>query len=197
MKASATEVSNEIIRVAHKTGKSISNMKLQKLLYLAQGIHLAINNDTPLFEDSINAWKYGPVVPSVHHKFKIYFSGEIPADHPFLTENNPLGESEKKLIGHVVELYGDLSAISLSNFTRLPDSPWSPVYNGFAGDFDPSVNPSSEITTSSISIYFKTKVLRFSPEPGRLEPATTQAKRASERQRTVSDAATIALKGMA
>ena len=150
---SAVDVSNEIIRVAHETGRSISNMKLQKLLYLAQGIHLALNNDTPLFEDSIEAWKYGPVVPSVYHKFKIYFSGEIPANHPFSIEDSQLSVNHKKLIRRVVELYGGLSAISLSNFTHLPDSPWSPVYNDTA-------NSSAEITTSSISTYFKSWIAK-------------------------------------
>lgn len=145
---SAVDVANEIIRVAHQSGKSISNMKLQKLLYLAQGIHLALMNNEPLFEDAIEAWKYGPVVPSVYHKFKIYFAGEIPANHPFSIENGLLDTDQKKIVKRVVELYGGLSAISLSNFTHLPESPWSSVYND-------TTNSSAEITTSSIANYFK------------------------------------------
>lgn len=144
---SAVDVANEIIRVAHATGKSISNMKLQKLLYLAQGIHLAIKNDTPLFSDPVEAWKYGPVIPSVYHKFKIYFSADIPATHPFTGDGAALDEDQKKIIARVVELYGGLSAISLSNFTHLQESPWFSVYN--ANSF------STEIPTSSISAYFK------------------------------------------
>ena len=145
---SAVDVANELIRVAHEMGKSISNMKLQKLLYLAQGIHLAMKNDTPLFKDSIEAWKYGPVVPSTYHKFKIYFSGEIPVAHPFSNESDRLSEEQKKLVRRVVELYGGLSAIALSNFTHLQDSPWYEAY-------DDADNLSAEITTSSISAYFK------------------------------------------
>ncbi len=144
---SAVDIANEIIRVAHETGKSISNMKLQKLLYLAQGIHLALKSDTPLFEDPIEAWKYGPVVPSVYHKFKIYFSGDIPAGHPFIGCAVDLNEDQKKLIRRVVDLYGSLSAIALSNFTHLQESPWFSVYN--ADSF------SAEIPTLSISTYFK------------------------------------------
>ena len=144
---SAIEVANEIIRVSREKGKSISNMKLQKLLYLAQGIHLALKSDTPLFSDPVEAWKYGPVIPSVYHKFKIYFSGDIPADHPFTGGTVPLDAEQKKLIGRVVELYGDLSAISLSNFTHLPESPWSAVYN--ADTF------SAEIPPPAIATYFR------------------------------------------
>ena len=144
----AIDVANELIRVAHENGKSISNMKLQKLLYLAQGIHLALENGAPLFEDTIEAWKYGPVVPSVYHKFKIYFAGKIPANHPFSTENVILDSNQKQLVTSIVKSYGDLSAISLSNFTHLPESPWSSVYND-------TTNSSAEITTSSIANYFK------------------------------------------
>lgn len=144
---SAVDVANEIIRVAHETGKSISNMKLQKLLYLAQGIHLALKTDAPLFDDPIEAWKYGPVVPSVYHKFKIYFSGEIPQNHPFTGNAVELNSDQKKIIERVVELYGGLSAMRLSNFTHLEESPWFEIYN--ANSF------SAEIPTLSISTYFK------------------------------------------
>ena len=144
---SAVDVANEVIRVAHETGKTISNMKLQKLLYLAQGIHLALKNDTPLFVDPIEAWKYGPVVPSVYHKFKIYFSGDIPANHPFMGGSVAFDDEQKKLVRRVVELYGGLTAISLSNFTHLPESPWDSIYN--ADTF------SAEIPVQSISTYFK------------------------------------------
>ena len=41
-------------------GDGISNLKLQKLCYYAQGFYLA-QHDTPLFEDTIEAWQHGPV----------------------------------------------------------------------------------------------------------------------------------------
>jgi uncharacterized phage-associated protein len=45
-------------------GDATSNLKLQKLLYYAQGLHLALYNE-PLSKGRIEAWKHGPVVPSV------------------------------------------------------------------------------------------------------------------------------------
>jgi uncharacterized phage-associated protein len=154
----ALDVANEIIRVAHETGKSISNMKLQKLLYLTQGIHLALKSDTPLFDDSIEAWKYGPVVPSVYHKFKIYFSGDIPKNHPFTGDSVEFNSDQKKIIARVVELYGGLSAIKLSNFTHLEESPWFEIYN--ANSF------SAEIPISSISTYFKSWIAKSKQKAG-------------------------------
>ena len=43
---------------------AISTMKLQKLLYFAQGWSLAITNE-PLFEDDFEAWSSGPVLPAL------------------------------------------------------------------------------------------------------------------------------------
>ena len=47
----------------------ISNLKLQKLLYYAQGCYLAFYNE-PLFDDDLVAWEHGPVVESVYHEYK-------------------------------------------------------------------------------------------------------------------------------
>lgn len=143
----AITISNELIRLSHEAGKSITNMKLQKLLYLSQGIHLALY-DSPLFKDNIEAWEYGPCVPNSHYNFKIYFTGEIPTDNPYSKINNiPLNSNQQELIKRVIKLYGDMSAISLSIFLR-EGSPWQSVY------YD-NFNISSEITTSSMKIFFK------------------------------------------
>ena len=44
----------------------LSNLKLQKLLYYAQGHYLG-DHAKPLFEDEIEAWVHGPVVRSIYH----------------------------------------------------------------------------------------------------------------------------------
>lgn len=56
---------------------SISNLKLQKLLYYAQGSYLALTNE-PLFNENILAWKHGPVVNEVYQVYKKYGSDGIP-----------------------------------------------------------------------------------------------------------------------
>ena len=56
----------------------ISNLKLNKLLYYAQGTHLA-RTGKPLFENAIEAWQYGPVVPEVYQKYKACGKNPIPS----------------------------------------------------------------------------------------------------------------------
>ena len=54
-----------------EAGEVISNLKMQKLLYYAQGHFFALY-DEPLFEERIEAWRYGPVVKNVYDRFAKY-----------------------------------------------------------------------------------------------------------------------------
>ncbi len=101
-------------------GDIISNMKLQKLIYYAQGFHLALY-DTPLFEDPIVAWEHGPVVESVYHDYKKYGSNAIPI--PENLDDTILSTDQKDLLKEVYEVYGQFSAWKLRNMTHS-ELPW-------------------------------------------------------------------------
>lgn len=68
-KSNASDVAKYIIYTFQAIGDSLSNMKLQKLLYYVQGWHLA-NFDTPAFKDRLEAWALGPVQPKVYDDYK-------------------------------------------------------------------------------------------------------------------------------
>lgn len=72
----ALDVANYIVQKSLETNKPISNLKLQKILYYLQARYL-IETSEPLFNDSIQKWKYGPVVSSVYHEYKVYGSAGI------------------------------------------------------------------------------------------------------------------------
>lgn len=48
----------------------VNNLYLQKLLYYLQNNYMYKNDGNLLFEDKIQKWKLGPVVPDVYHAFK-------------------------------------------------------------------------------------------------------------------------------
>ena len=97
----------------------ISNLKLQKLLYYAQGIHLALYNK-PLFQEPIEAWQYGPVVDSVYQIYKINGSDAIKSfENP--VEN--FSEAEENTLQFVQNAFGQFSAWKLSDMTHS-ESPW-------------------------------------------------------------------------
>ncbi len=49
----------------------ISNLKLQKLLYYCQAYSYALMGK-PMFAEDMEAWDYGPVVPSIYQEYKKY-----------------------------------------------------------------------------------------------------------------------------
>lgn len=56
-----------------RTGNwSVTNLALQKILYLLQMVHLGRSGGERLFTGYFEAWDYGPVEPSVYHKVKIF-----------------------------------------------------------------------------------------------------------------------------
>ena len=98
----------------------ISNLKLQKLLYYAQGAFLAVTNE-PLFDDNIVAWLHGPVVESVYHQYKANGAQGIPFDEDFdFSEFTP---EENELLTEVYDVFGQYSALKLRNMTH-EETPW-------------------------------------------------------------------------
>jgi uncharacterized phage-associated protein len=99
---------------------AISNLKLQKLLYYAQGFSLALIG-TPLFNEQIKAWIHGPVVPAVWHEYRECGGGPIPRPVDFDPEI--LDAQARSLIDEVYSVYGQFSAWRLREMTHA-EPPW-------------------------------------------------------------------------
>lgn len=56
---------------------SVSNLELQKILYLAQMYYLGQHDGAPLIREKFEAWDYGPVVPELYHHVKGFGSGPV------------------------------------------------------------------------------------------------------------------------
>lgn len=65
----ANQVADYILSCANEAEELITNLKVQKLLYYAQGYYLAIHHNL-LFDDEIQAWIHGPVIPNIYHRYK-------------------------------------------------------------------------------------------------------------------------------
>ena len=101
-------------------GDMISNLKLQKLCYYAQGFSLALYNK-PLFKEEIVAWNHGPVVPELYREYKEYGANGIPVPNVDLTKYT---KEEKELMNEVYTVYGQFSAWKLVNMTHS-EAPWN------------------------------------------------------------------------
>ena len=102
-------------------GEKLTNLKLQKLLYYQQGFHLAVFG-TPLFNEDVEAWMYGPVVPDVYNEYSSYGSSSLPEMEDAIT----LTDDEEELFNEVYDAYRDFSAIGLMNRTHK-EKPWTSV----------------------------------------------------------------------
>jgi uncharacterized phage-associated protein len=68
------EVANYFLkRQEPEVGDLMTNLKLQKLVYYAQGFYLAMM-DSPLFNEPIEAWEHGPVCVPLYHEYKNFGS---------------------------------------------------------------------------------------------------------------------------
>jgi uncharacterized phage-associated protein len=117
---SVDEVAKYFLAKLDEDDGPITHLKLQKLLYYAQGFHLAMRNE-PLFADSVEAWSHGPVVPAVWHVYKSYSGSPIPPDPNFDPESLP-GEV-RDLLDEVYSVYGQFTAWRLREMTH-DDLPW-------------------------------------------------------------------------
>lgn len=122
-----TEVAEYFLsKVNSEYGDCISNLKLQKLVYFAQGFVLAITGKT-LFNEDLLAWQHGPVVRSLYDTYKTYGAGSIDIPNtfnfPHLNSNNELLE----ILDDVYDVYGQFSAWKLRDLSHLPGSPWDKV----------------------------------------------------------------------
>jgi uncharacterized phage-associated protein len=126
---SAKDIANYFLSKSEaEPGDSISNLKIQKLVYYAQGFHIAMFGK-PLFDENIEAWMHGPVVPELYYEFNKYGSCEIPVPEDIDFEK--YSEEVKDLLDDIYTVYGQFSAWKLRELTHN-ESPWlnTPVGKG-------------------------------------------------------------------
>jgi uncharacterized phage-associated protein len=88
-------------------GDLISSLKLQKLVYYAQGFHLALYG-TALFPEEVEAWPHGPVVLSLYNAYKKYGSNAIPI--PSDVDFRVYDPQSRELLDEVYQVHGQFSA---------------------------------------------------------------------------------------
>lgn len=122
-------IANEFIR--HNGGR-MDQMRLQKLVYMAQGWNLAIN-EQPLVDADFEAWDGGPVARRIWNHIRDFgFSRrndllERAPGEPYQADLLP---AEREVIEQVWRKYRKFSGRQLSDMTHEPGTPWSNTYFG-------------------------------------------------------------------
>ncbi len=116
MAHSAEQIAKYLINKAtnNEGGEFLSNLKLQKLLYYCQAFFYTITNRR-LFNEEIQAWQYGPVVPEVYSQFKSFGSNGIQNQGEL---DFSLQKDEVEIIDEVFDYFNQFSAIKLMEMTH-------------------------------------------------------------------------------
>lgn len=128
-------VTNYILNKLRKHGiNDITNLKLQKILYIAYGLHWCLYGEN-LFDSQIQAWRLGPVVPDVYNEFRDF------SDKPIITEAGIDKEGDGVVVCPTFDtdfprfnnfnamtmacvIYGNKKASTLVNITHKNGSAW-------------------------------------------------------------------------
>lgn len=135
-KVNIKDLAEFVIRFCQSNQMSISNLKLQKILYYVQAWHLVYFNKHPLFDDVPEAWINGPVYREIYNTYKSNGSEEISdgiqskenAYNNALSLLNISKEQEEYLRASLL-YFGSLSAQKLVLRTHY-EKPWNQAREG-------------------------------------------------------------------
>lgn len=161
---SAKAIANFFLDQSDRDGRQMTQMKLHKLVYYAHGWHLGLR-DQPLIDETVEAWKYGPVIRSLWDEFRD--AGSKPIQRKAVEANvkglrlisfsEPVVDSSDEsipMLKRTWEVYGPLSAVQLSQMTHERDSPWTITWNKAQAE---GVTLGVDIPNDLIREYFKKK----------------------------------------
>lgn len=112
-------------RLGERSGWTLSNLKLQKLLYLAHMFHLGTARK-PLVSGHFEAWDYGPVHPELYHKAKIF--GSAPVENIFHSVPDMEDGSERRLLDQTLDQLASATPAKLVAVTHWADGAWARHY---------------------------------------------------------------------
>ncbi len=130
MRRNAISLARYIIDKCMKEGEPISNLQLQKILYYIQVAFLK-EFDILCFDDSIEAWRFGPVVRDVYNKYCGF--GALPICETY-NDNLDYSEKEFVIINKIIEEKRKAKPWDLVKDTHASGKAWDKIYEGGFGN---------------------------------------------------------------
>ncbi len=153
---SALDIARYVVNYVNSNNDSISNLKLQKILYYIQAAFL-VENGTGCFNDAILCWRHGPVIKNVYDEFNQYGDQNIPYQgrrNKFTIQNGRLAIIEEKFSNDMI-CQEDKERINKVVNSLMPYDPWFLVDRTHEEEPWKSLSTYNvEITTSNIEKYF-------------------------------------------
>lgn len=143
-KVTAQQVADYIINFANKAHEPITNLKLQKMVYYAQGYYLAMTGNI-LFDDQIEAWAHGPVINSLYQKYKHFRWQPVNDDVKAPAFDKKIAE----FLNLIIDTFLPMDAFKLERMTHN-ETPWINA----RGKLSPGAKCRRPIKVSDMKEYF-------------------------------------------
>lgn len=127
----AIEIAEYMVSICVEDKKPISNLQLQKILYYVQKCYLKKDRNSPAFDDSIEAWQFGPVVPAVYYRFSGFGAMPITFKYPY-TEFD-ISQEDLAIIRDITESKRECDPWELVGETHKLGGAWNKVYKNGTG----------------------------------------------------------------
>lgn len=115
-----------VARTSDDAERDLSNLKLQKLLFLAQSRYIH-EHGFPLIKEDFEAWDHGPAVGVVYREYSIFRGSPVLVE---LADDGPwtrLPASAVAVLDQTWDEFGGYSAVKLRDITHKL-GPWSSTY---------------------------------------------------------------------
>lgn len=126
----ALEISKYIIDKCTAEKHPITNLQLQKILYFLQKKNL-VTFGKCLFDNDIEAWQFGPVVPEVYYQYCGFGSSRIAMSYQV-----NIADEDIEMINPIIEDKRMKNPWDLVSETHAPGKAWDVIYRGGLGNKD-------------------------------------------------------------
>lgn len=122
----AVSVNSAARYICEQSGWEVTNLKLQKILYLASMVHMGRNKGVQLIDGGFEAWDYGPVQTKLYRKIKAFGSKPIP--NVFFGVEDIKGTKEEETLREACRTLLSKSPAELVNNTHWEGGAWAKNY---------------------------------------------------------------------
>lgn len=134
-----------LINLFHEDGKKVTQLHVQKLMFLFEAYYMNATGEDELYECGYKAWNFGPVAPRLYKKYKSYGKDDIQLTEEEKELGNNISDKKKKLMKQLYETFKEFQAMDLVSFTHAKGSPWREVWEN---------NPYGDISKESMKDWF-------------------------------------------
>lgn len=157
---SPATIANYFFEKASREGRALTPMQLLKLVYIAHGWYLGYFK-RPLISETVQAWKYGPVIKSLYDRMRHYGSSAV--REPLQTgpfgwvRESVIDPETAGLLDSVWQSYSRFSGVQLSAMTHQPGTPWHEAWHRLGGH----ARYFAEITDDLIQRHYEEKIAQM------------------------------------